>query len=366
LMAQTFIGRIISLTSSSDIRYRGILEGIDQSNSTITLRNVYQLGTEDRRPINSPEYIAPSPDPYETIVFRALNVKDISVDDQPPPQQQRAPPNDPAVLSSTHTSTYQQQYPPVPSSYPMHPPAPGQAAAYGQAQMHMQTQQNQPPRHQRRSPPLNNNSRGQAKGSRQQNANGSQSANPVRTAEVSLESVGRALNNLRVSNDNDRQSNGRGGRDREIKAGEIRFPNSDFDFEQSNARFDKSALASMASEEVVEEKTESADAEAPPKLKKKEETKDKAYNPTKSFFDSLSTSAPPPQQGVPRGGGRRGGGRGGGRARSRREEEREKNMTTFGEPGGVGLMGAGNYVPGWGGGGNPRRGRGGGGGGGRR
>ena len=66
---------------------------------------MYQLGTEDRRPRNSPEYIAPSPDPYETIVFRAMNVKDLSVDDVPPPQPaQRPPPNDPAVLSSVSSS----------------------------------------------------------------------------------------------------------------------------------------------------------------------------------------------------------------------------------------------------------------------
>jgi protein LSM14 len=38
-----------------------------------------------------------------------------------------------------------------------------------------------------------------------------------------------------------------------------------------------------------------------------------------------------------------------GLAKSRREEEREKNVATFGEPGGVGLMGPGAYVGGYGG-----------------
>ena len=33
----------------------------------------------------------------------------------------------------------------------------------------------------------------------------------------------------------------------------------------------------------------------------------------------------------------------------KREEERERNVATFGEPGGVGLMGPGAYVGGWGG-----------------
>jgi len=94
---------------------------------------------------------------------------------------------------------------------------------------------------------------------------------------------------------------------------------------------------------------------------------DKAYNPQKSFFDTLSSSAHPgPPNGATggrgiggeRGGRHGGGGRGGGR--NRREEERERNITTFGEPGGVGLMGPGAYVGGWGGygrrGGRPRRG----------
>ena len=59
------------------------------------------------------------------------------------------------------------------------------------------------------------------------------------------------------------------------------------------------------------------------------------YNPGKSFFDSLSSSTqaqPPAQRGVGRGG------RGG--ARHRREEERERNVATFGEPGGVRLDGS--------------------------
>ena len=69
-----------------------------------------------------------------------------------------------------------------------------------------------------------------------------------------------------------------------------------------------------------------------------------AYNPGKGFFDSLPSSTrtqPPAQRGTGRGG------RGG--AHHRREEERKRNVATFGEPGGVGLMGPGAYVGGWGG-----------------
>jgi len=117
--------------------------------------------------------------------------------------------------------------------------------------------------------------------------------------------------------------------------GDIRVPTTDFDFEGSNALFDKTAVApppSAKTEGSVAEEGEIQEDEA------------RAYNPGKSFFDSLSSStqAQAPAQ---RGSGR--GGRGG--ARNRREEERERNVATFGEPGGVGLMGPGAYVGGWGG-----------------
>ena len=70
----------------------------------------------------------------------------------------------------------------------------------------------------------------------------------------------------------------------------------------------------------------------------------KACDRGTSFFDSISSSThaqPPAQRGTGRVG-RVGG-------RNRREEERERNVATFGEPGGVGLMGQGAYVGGWGG-----------------
>jgi protein LSM14 len=166
-----------------------------------------------------------------------------------------------------------------------------------------------------------------------------------------------------------------------VQTPQIKVPATDFDFESSNAKFDKAALtprsASAAGKEgdvageCVEESENGKEKEKEKETTEKEKEKEKevliAYNPQKSFFDSLSSStAPPPLNGGANGGGgrggaRRGGGRGGGgMARNRREEERERNVATFGEPGGVGLMGPGAYVGGWGGygrrGGRPRRG----------
>lgn len=170
----------------------------------------------------------------------------------------------------------------------------------------------------------------------------------MQTAAASLETVERALGDLRNStanangttNTNNRGGGGRRGgsnANRDVKVGDIRVPTTDFDFEGSNARFDKSAMVPPLSAKTESSVVEDGEVQ--------EEDIPKAYNPGKSFFDSLSSStqAQPPAQ---RGGGGRGG-RGG--ARNRREEERERNVATFGEPGGVGLMGPGAYVGGWGG-----------------
>lgn len=155
----------------------------------------------------------------------------------------------------------------------------------------------------------------------------------------------------------------------------IKVPATDFDFQGSNAKFDKAALAPKLAkdrraedEKDDDEVTNPSDVEGEEKSQREKEKDTTAYNPQKSFFDSLSSSnhgppnarrdGPGPQEFGGRGGGF--GRRGGAGGRNRREEERERNVATFGEPGGVGLMGPGAYVGGWGGygrrGGRPRRG----------
>ena len=202
----------------------------------------------------------------------------------------------------------------------------------------------QPPQQQQPHPAAPGPTRsGGSDGQRSANLNGSGS---VQTAAASLETVERALGDLRNStanadvapNTSNRGGGRRGGSNatRDVKVGDIRVPTTDFDFEGSNALFDKAAMAPPLSAKTEGSVVE--DGEVP------EDDVQRAYNPGKSFFDSLSSST----QGQPpalRGGGR--GGRGG--ARNRREEERERNVATFGEPGGVGLMGPGAYVGGWGG-----------------
>ncbi|TBU35590.1 Scd6-like Sm domain-containing protein [Dichomitus squalens] len=346
MAALSFIGKPISLISHSDVRYRGILAGIDPVASTIQLSNVYSMGTESRRPPQ--EYIPPVQEPYTYIIFRASEVKDLAVDE--PANQRRNVHDDPAVIGASAPQVAP-NYPLYGSpSYPQQAPA-GVSPQPGQAQV--------PPRQQQQ---FANRQQGQPSGSQpgqtpngQTQANGAAPPRPaarnpsVNSATASMETIERAIGDLRVSNvatngatqqqRGGRRGGGRQGADH--KASDLRVPATDFDFESSNARFDKAALAPSP------RGTPKNDSESPEGEEKEEEKeKEPAYNPKKSFFDSLSSGSngPGPSGGEGRGrGGRRGGGR------NRREEERERNVATFGEPGGVGLMGPGAYVGGWGG-----------------
>ncbi|EIM89560.1 uncharacterized protein STEHIDRAFT_118741 [Stereum hirsutum FP-91666 SS1] len=362
-MSTSFIGKTISLISHSDVRYRGVLAGIDPAAATIQLSNVYSMGTESRRP--PADFIPPVQDPYQYIIFRASEVKDLSVDEQPPPQQNIH--NDPAVLNAG--SAYAAPYPPA-QNFQQSPQPPAQQPQQRAPPPIQQQQQQQPPQPQPQP-------RGSAAAAA---AAAAANGGSLNSAAASLQSVERALGDLRVTNGGGRGNANGGGRRRggqpEIKAGDLRVPAADFDFQSSNARFDKAALAGGVSGATVlktpkvkspspgahdddaktnpsdESEDDEDDDEETKKRKEAEKESEKAYNPKASFFDSLSSSTQGQQA---QGGGGHGGGHGGrGRGRgmggrNRREEERERNVATFGEPGGLGLLGPGGYVPGWGG-----------------
>ncbi|KIJ34678.1 hypothetical protein M422DRAFT_51910 [Sphaerobolus stellatus SS14] len=320
----SFIGKTISLISQSDIRYRGILHSIDASQATIQLSNVYSMGTETRRP--PAEYIPPQPTPYEFILFRAKEVKDLSVDSEPLPSAPAANVhNDPAIIGVSQGAPTGQSYNAFPSAYPNGSAPPAAPTASAPASVPVTAQQEQTP-----------STPSQHQGKRR-DTNGRQNIpNPIRSATASLENVERAMGDLRVS---EAARNGRQGS--EIQAGNIQVPAADFDFASSNAKFDKSAMVkpvvaeSDSDSDTDSDVTNPEDVEA--KEKKEREKKEKeeqkgAYNPKRSFFDELT----PNTMGGPRGGatGGRGGsgsGRGRGRGRSRREEEAQRNLMTFGE-----------------------------------
>lgn len=188
----------------------------------------------------------------------------------------------------------------------------------------------------------------------------------IANADASLESVERAMGEVRLASTNARTRRN-GQRSNANAHAEITVPTTDFDFAGMNARFDKSALNPTRNNgtEDDDEATNPSEEEGEVKAKPKSpnSTNEPSYNPKSSFFDSLSTSASGPPPPAVRGG--RGRGRGG-MGKSRREEEREKNVATFGEPGGVGFMGPHAYVGGYGRRGGMRGGRRGGGGGPRR
>jgi len=93
----TYIGSQISLVSTSDVRYEGTLYSIDADESTIALKNVIHMGTEDRR---ADKVIEASPTVFEYIIFRGENIKNLKLIED---ATENAITNDPAVLEVKHS-----------------------------------------------------------------------------------------------------------------------------------------------------------------------------------------------------------------------------------------------------------------------
>jgi hypothetical protein len=70
-----YIGSKISLITTSDIRYEGILYTLNREESTIAVQNVRSFGTEGRR---LPE-VPMSNEIYDFIIFRGKDLKDLTV-----------------------------------------------------------------------------------------------------------------------------------------------------------------------------------------------------------------------------------------------------------------------------------------------
>jgi len=86
-----YIGSKISLVSSSEIRYEGVLYNINTEEATIALQSVRCFGTEGRK---MPE-IPPSNEVYDFIIFSGQDIKDLTV-----LESGNSPAiNDPAILS---------------------------------------------------------------------------------------------------------------------------------------------------------------------------------------------------------------------------------------------------------------------------
>merc|ERR1712038_2215890 len=90
---QPHIGCTLSLTSKANIRYEGVLKGIDTEKCTLTLNNVQSFGTEDR----SSKVIPPSQDIYDLIIFNGHDIQDVQVVEKKEEQDEQ-PAIDPAIM----------------------------------------------------------------------------------------------------------------------------------------------------------------------------------------------------------------------------------------------------------------------------
>lgn len=89
-----YLGSKISLVSKAKIRYEGILYTIDANESTVALSKVRSFGTEDRptdRPVPARDEI------FEYIIFRGADIEDLQVREPP----QASVTQDPAIVESS-------------------------------------------------------------------------------------------------------------------------------------------------------------------------------------------------------------------------------------------------------------------------
>jgi len=89
-----YLGSKISLVSKAKIRYEGILYTIDANESTVALSKVRSFGTEDRptdRPVPARDEI------FEYIIFRGADIEDLQV--REPPHSSAT--QDPAIVESS-------------------------------------------------------------------------------------------------------------------------------------------------------------------------------------------------------------------------------------------------------------------------
>ncbi|EPB83037.1 hypothetical protein HMPREF1544_10220 [Mucor circinelloides 1006PhL] len=363
MAGENYIGSKISLISLSDIRYVGILHSINAQDSTVGLKQVRSFGTEGRRGKPEEEILA-SDNVFDYVVFRGSDIKDLQVFEAPPkptPPPQPAMPQDPAIMSMSgyppmnpymNNNMYmqpapQQAQPQQPAKQPQQPPQQQQ-----QQQQQQQHQQQRPKNDQSYWQPsypsepkvdqaqLEKNTLDELKAELEE----TDALQPT-INEAAIEQLAKKVSELNTGDDavigskpsseeqhsrrrydnnssnyrnrnsryNNNNSNNFGDRqynNNKAKA-EFTIPNSEFDFEASNAKFDKSEVVKKEGEEVNDEEAEEIEIPQP----------DEFYDKTSSFFDNISCESKERneqrQQNEPR--------------RSHFHEERKLNLETFGQ-----------------------------------
>lgn len=102
------LGATISVTSTSQIRYEGVLSAIDQQEATVSLQHVQMCGTEGRR--GGQNELAPNPTAvYSFIKFRASDIVEMQVlTPTPAPPTATAPTTTPPTATSNAKDTQEQ------------------------------------------------------------------------------------------------------------------------------------------------------------------------------------------------------------------------------------------------------------------
>ncbi|CDO92526.1 unnamed protein product [Kluyveromyces dobzhanskii CBS 2104] len=247
-----YIGKTIALISNTDNRYVGLLESIDSEKGVVTLRQVRCFGTEGRKGWG-PQEIYPNPNIYDTVSFNGNDVKDLNILDVPleqvqpvvPPQVSAQPPAAPAQSSG--------------------PGVPAAVAGYGVYAPEKDAQQQAPQRQQQQ----------QQQQQRQQRQQNQHQYAPEK----------------RAPRQQQQQRQG-------SPAAASSVPDSEFDFESNNAKFQNAEKPGES--DIEQEKQDS-------------KTDEIFYDKKSSFFDSISSSAAETA------------------SSSKWDEERQVNLDTFGQ-----------------------------------
>ncbi|KAJ1920623.1 hypothetical protein H4219_001181 [Mycoemilia scoparia] len=303
-------GNRISLISKSNIRYVGTLKDVNEEEQTIALEQVRSMGTEGRKQ-NPLEEIPPSNDVYEYIQFRATDVISVQFESetqqqQPPPPP--PPPADPAILNAGAPIQQPAQKAQQESVKPK--PVPQQPVA-------------EPVVEKIKTP----EPKTQPKPVVEEKTVDSESTTDFATIQAKDSD---ALEPHRSYPSHNNQNRHRGGYNRghNIRRGGFRrphgipVPDSDFDFESSNSKFNKDELMKEFSGLSVGDSETSAVDQVVAETSTQPKA-DAFYDKQKSFFDDISCEVKERIQNQAQGNSIDG--------RARMQKERRQNVETFGQ-----------------------------------
>ncbi|KAH3667054.1 hypothetical protein WICMUC_005401 [Wickerhamomyces mucosus] len=259
-----YIGKSISLISSKGIRYVGTLKDINGEEATVTLENVRPLGTEGR--LKDPSKEVPAYDSvFPVVVFRGNDVIDLTVLEDP--IATATAPSPVPAQSPSQSSTVQQQH--IKGSYVETEPNPKQTktpqtkSSINEGSKKEEEQNDEEDKRESSRPNQHQHDQHQHQRQRQRQR---QREHQHQHQHSQHPQYPRRIANQSVQN--------------HLEAFNSSVPEGDFDFEQSNAKFDQERShddSSTPSEDNLKKDFENLNIE-------------KGYDKKKSFFDTISSS----------------------------------------------------------------------------